>query len=216
MIGIAGAGPVAERHGGGNAALARVNDPSVFRGEAAEVEQVELDPGGLDDLARDLDKAKGLGHLARAGLVGTRRAADAEDAQRCGGIAMALLRQRDRVAGGNPVQRQVVVGVGMARASLARVRRLAVAVIRIPGKVDQAPDLRRHGIERGIVESVAEAARDLALVDLRAALALADVAGIIAHGSLVDISTAANAVARRSFRAATRTTMPPVPRPKRA
>src|SRR4029450_7212869 len=110
----------------------------------------------------------------RPGPARRGRAADAEDAQRRRRIALAPLRCRDGITGGDPIQRQLVVGIGMAGAGLAGARRLAVAVVRLPGKVDQAADLRRRGIEGGIIEAVAEAARELGLFDMRAALALAN------------------------------------------
>ena len=51
VVGITGAGPVAERHGSGDAGLAGQDLSAVLGGEMAQVEQVALEPvAGFDDL----------------------------------------------------------------------------------------------------------------------------------------------------------------------
>ena len=64
--------------------------------------------GGDDGLAGDLRQPERLGHLARAGVLAARRAADQQEARRAGRIVVADLGRLDRGAGGDPVLGQVV------------------------------------------------------------------------------------------------------------
>ena len=73
------------------------------------------------------------------------------------------------------------MAVSRARAGLPGAGRLAIALIAVAGKVGKAPHFRDRRIEHRIVETRPEAAREFALVEMRAALALAHVAWIVGH-----------------------------------
>ena len=70
MVGIAGARPVAERHRGRDAGLARINYAAVLGGEAAQVEHFDLEAARFrDDLACNHHQPPGLRHFTWTGLV---------------------------------------------------------------------------------------------------------------------------------------------------
>ena len=81
MVRIAAAGPVAQRHRGRDAALARMDLAAVVRGQQAEVEHVGLHAAALEHLARELRQPPGLGDLAGTGAVVARRTIDQQHAR---------------------------------------------------------------------------------------------------------------------------------------
>src|SRR4051794_12614038 len=60
----------------------------------------------------------GFRHLAWAGVLAARRTVDQQDAWRFAGIIVTALRGEDGVARGQPVDRDVIVGIGKARPAL--------------------------------------------------------------------------------------------------
>src|SRR5947209_15583106 len=93
---------------------------------AAEIENVGVKAATVINSAlRQLDQPPGLRHLARTGVLRTRRAVDQQDARELDGIVVAQLRVRNRVARGEPIDREIVSRIGEPRTGLARVRRLA-------------------------------------------------------------------------------------------
>jgi hypothetical protein len=78
---------------------------AVFRGEAAQVEQHDLDIGSSGkDLARDLDEAIGLGHFSRAGVLAARRIVD-EKNDRSAAVGVTAFGIVNALAGGQPIDR---------------------------------------------------------------------------------------------------------------
>jgi hypothetical protein len=113
-----------------------MNDLAELRCRAAQVEDVDVETGaGLDGLVCDLDQPPGLRHFAGTSVLGARRAIDEEDARRSRPIIVKTFGGVDGIAGGQPVDRDVVVGVGEAGTGLAGGRRLATVVIGIPRSI---------------------------------------------------------------------------------
>jgi hypothetical protein len=71
----------------------------------------------------------------------TRRAVDQQNAVRTGGVLMLSLRGRYGLAGGDPINRQLVVGIGKVRPGLSRVRALAGALVGVPGRFGDLVEL---------------------------------------------------------------------------
>ena len=134
MVRVAAAGPVAQRHGGRDAALARMDVPAVVGGEQAQVEQVDLDaaaaraprapaaragsvfeisPGQVPSLRGEPLMSEHARRRLRLGPRGLR-------ARRCGPWPRA-----SRPRGRSPGRR--------SRAGLARDRRLAAFLVGLPG-----------------------------------------------------------------------------------
>jgi len=125
VVRIAGAGPVAQRHRGRNAGLARQDLAAVLRGEHAQIEEIALEAARLFDfLACHRGKAEGLRHFARAGLVVARGAADDEDAGTTLAVALLFLRQPDLPARLQPFHGQVEIRVGESLSRLPGARLL--------------------------------------------------------------------------------------------
>jgi hypothetical protein len=162
MIRVAAARPVAQRHRGGCAAFARVNIELVAGSEQAEVEEVDLNAGLFKHLLRPLDHAEGLGDFAGAGAVVAGRSADQQHPALASCLAPARLRFFDLVLGLQPFDRHVVIGVGIAWASLAGYRRLAAFFIRLPGNRFDARNRFIFGTKGRVDERFDEALMKLA------------------------------------------------------
>src|SRR5882672_4724274 len=81
MVGIATARPMAERHRGRDASLARIDDTAVFGCEPAEVEYLDLEIRlGSEDDMRQHGEPPGLRALARARVLAAGCAIDQKDA----------------------------------------------------------------------------------------------------------------------------------------
>ena len=135
IVRIAAARPMAQRHRGRYAGLAWVDRAAELGRRTAEIEDLDMVAGERSDRAlRQLDQSPGLRHLARAGMLGSRRAVDEQDACGTVGVVVQALRLHDRVTRREPVDRKLVVRVGEAWAGLAGVRRLAAVRIGVPGR----------------------------------------------------------------------------------
>jgi hypothetical protein len=176
---------VAERGRGREAGLARMDVPAVLGGEPAQLQVLRLHAGdGGDDLAGDLRQPERLGHLARAGVLAARRAADQQDPVGAGRVVVPGLRGLDRGAGGDPVLGQVVVGIGVSGPRLARTRALAPVGVGVPGGGGDPGELGAERVERGIGELAEEAGEELLFGELWAGGALARLRGFGWHRSL--------------------------------
>ena len=90
--------------------------PSIFGGETIELQDLDLDMAStLDDFARGRDQSIGFRHFARTGVLAAGRTADQQDARRGRRIVVPPLGVLDRLTGGDPVDRKVIVRVGIAR-----------------------------------------------------------------------------------------------------
>src|SRR6185369_9003178 len=173
VVRVAAARPVAERHRRRHAPFARMDLAAVLGGEVAEVEEVDFDllgDEGVLDIAREAER---LRHLARAGAVVARRAADDERARRRRRVALRCLGALDPLARREPLDREVVVGVGVAGTGLARLRRLALVPIVVPGDLLDAAERIALAIEVGIEEELPEALAELLAAERRRRLPLA-------------------------------------------
>src|SRR5205809_7728614 len=113
MVRVTGAGPMAERHRGGDAGFAGINDATELGAQVAEIEEVDLEAGlFFDDFARDGGDAECLRHFAWAGLVGPGRAADEKNAGRRTQIFELFLSDVDSFAGFEPFNRELVLRIG--------------------------------------------------------------------------------------------------------
>jgi hypothetical protein len=84
--------------------------PPVFRRQAAQVENRDLDVGRSGEhFARDFDEAIGFGHLAGTGVLAAGRAIDQENGRRAALVVTAL---RIRYCGARvqPIDRQLMLG----------------------------------------------------------------------------------------------------------
>ena len=126
IVRIAGARPMAERRGGREAGLAGMDLAAVFRGQPREVEHFDLERRIGARRFRCAISAKPIGSSTsrpgRCAPSGT--SIDDQEARRPGLVVVAGLGRRDRLARGQPVDRQIVVRVGELRARLAGVRAL--------------------------------------------------------------------------------------------
>ena len=142
----------------------RVDLASVLGREVAQVQEVTLDVVGCGEhLARNLGEAKGLGRLARTRLVRSRGGGDEQHASPAGRAVMTRLRLADAFPRLEPLQRQLEFGIREARTGFLRSRALSVVRVSVPGDVEHLRNLLAHGVERGIVEALAQP-----LVELRA------------------------------------------------
>src|SRR5205085_6202909 len=123
---------VAERHRRRQAGFAGMDVTAVFGGETAEVEDFDFEAALLfDDFASDRGEPPALRAFARAGVLAPRRAVDEKDARRRRGVLLAALGVLDAAARFEPLDRKVVVRIGIARPGLLRARRLAPFVVAV-------------------------------------------------------------------------------------
>jgi len=160
MIGIATARPVAQRHGGGSATLARMDLAAEFRGDQAQVEKVRGARRLLEHLAHQPRQAPALGDFARTSTVVARGAANEQDARLRLGARLFFLRSLQPLARREPLDRKIVIGIGKLRPRLARHRRLAAFLVGFPrDHLDalQPRRLRRESrIGKGLEKALAE------------------------------------------------------------
>ncbi|MGY4228576.1 hypothetical protein ACVMIH_005937 [Bradyrhizobium sp. USDA 4503] len=157
VVWIAAARPVAECHRGGDAGLAGVNLPAELGRQPRQIEHIDrqahLAEGGLGDL----DHAPAFGHLAGTRVLAARGAVDQQDMRRFVWIVVPALRFIDGIARGQPIDREIIVGIGKTGAGLAGNRRLARMTIGVPGAGDDRRKLRLHGLKDRIGKSLAVA-----------------------------------------------------------
>ena len=103
VVRVAAARPVAKRHCGRDAALARMDPAAVFRGDEAQVEVVDLDPVFRQHFGDEPSEPERLRDLARAGAVVARRPADDERARLGLRVGPGRLREVDARLGVEPV-----------------------------------------------------------------------------------------------------------------
>src|SRR5438445_4772930 len=126
---------------------------TVFGGKAMQFEHLAL---GIrrcrDHLAGDLHQPVGFRHLARTGVLASRRGADQQDAGRCCRILMPRLRRANGIARRDPVERKVILRIGKSSAGLARSRCLAPVVVSVPGHGGHSVELVAWRIEGRVAE----------------------------------------------------------------
>ena len=112
--------------------------------EPGQVEHLDLDAlRPRSAVAGDLDEPPALRHLAGAGVLAARRGVDDQHPGRPGG-RVARRGGADGVARRDPVDRQVVVRIGMAGPGLAGDRALAAVGIGRPGHRGEPRRSRRR------------------------------------------------------------------------
>ena len=174
MIGIAGARPMAQRHGRRHACFAREDHASVLRRERAEIQQVDLEVAGLQHAFRRRYQPVRLRHLARAGLVVARCRADQQHARSGRCVAMTGGRPPDLPPGVQPLDRQFEIGIGEAPTGPSLAGASSILAVALPGQRRQAVDVRSGRRERRVVEALAVPAFELSALERPAPLAFAD------------------------------------------
>src|SRR6185437_7757003 len=96
---------------GGDATLARIDAQRVIRGEAAEVEEVALDPRRAKRFLGDLREAEGLRDLAGTRAVVARRGAHHEDARAGRRVLLPCLGRLQPVARRPPLDGELVARI---------------------------------------------------------------------------------------------------------
>ena len=145
VIRVAAARPMTQRHRGRHTRLAGMNGLAELRRRAAQVENVDFETRSrLEGIVRDLDQAPRLRHFAGTRVLGARRAIDDEDARRSRGVIMTTAGVVDGVARGQPIDRDLIVGIGEAGAGLAGDRRLSAVVIGIPRRIGDGLEHERQ------------------------------------------------------------------------
>ena len=160
-IRVAAAGPMTQRHRRRYARLAGMNGLAELRRRAAQVENVDFESGArLEGLSRDLDQAPRLRHFAGTRVLGAGRAIDDEDARGACRIIMTTSGVVDGIARGQPVDRNLIVGIGETGAGLAGDRRLSTVVIGVPRRIGDGLQLalqrREDRIHEGGLETLLE------------------------------------------------------------
>src|SRR5215471_21040580 len=159
-----------------HAGLAGMDMAAVLRGDAAEIEHLDLEIAlRRKDLAGDLEQAPALGHLAWTGLVIARRAVDQQHARLGGCRLLLFLGAQNGLARLGPFDGKLIRRIGIAGAGWAGSRRPAIFVLAVPRDVDDALDLVVDRGEGRIVEALAHAAGERRLVQCNAWHPLADV-----------------------------------------
>src|SRR5689334_6633593 len=92
---------------------------------AGQIENVDRKAALAKHRLGQRHQAPGLRHLAGTGVLAASRAVDDEDAWLPRGVVMPPLRRLDRLARPEPVDGDIVAGIGEAGPGLARQRRLA-------------------------------------------------------------------------------------------
>ena len=97
-----------------------------FGRQPAEVEHLNLELRLVrEDLARQHRQPPRLRRFAGAGVLAAAGGVDQEDARGRGRVVLLAFGVLDLLAGGDPVDRELIVGIGEARSGRTRVRRLA-------------------------------------------------------------------------------------------
>src|SRR4030095_132524 len=102
-----------------------------------------------------LHQTPGLRHFAGTGVLAARRSVDDEDARLLLAVIVTVLRLLDRLPRPQPIDGDIVVGVGKSRACLARDGCLATVAVGIPGRSNDRIDLLFEWLERRIDEAAA-------------------------------------------------------------
>ena len=137
---------MAERRRRREAGLAGVDLAAIFGGQPCEIEDLGLEAVFLlQHPARDGREPPALGHLARAGMVASRRAVDEENAAPKLPLLVPLARSLDRRPGLKPVHRQLELRVGKTDARLGRAGALARMRVAVPCRLGNS---RKLGLER--------------------------------------------------------------------
>src|SRR5450759_1273286 len=185
MVRITAARPMAKRHRGGNATLARVDPLAVFGGEEAQIERIDVEARILENLARDLGQPKRLGDFPRAGSIVAGRADDEQNARAGAWFPAFRVRALQPRAGVRPFDRQVVLGIGISLARCSSDRRLATILVGLPCDILDPRERRLLRREQRVLERLREAVVKLDSGQRRGGLALADLGhgGILAQGA---------------------------------
>ena len=120
--------------------------------DARRDEELHHGPARSEDLARNLRQPEALRHLAGAGVLRARGAVDQQNTVGAGGILVLLLGGCYGLARGDPVDRQLIIGIGVFRPRLSRVRALARILVGVPGGVGDLVELDAENVESGIGE----------------------------------------------------------------
>ncbi|MNE48419.1 hypothetical protein D3C80_1428800 [compost metagenome] len=139
----------------------------VFRRQPRQIQHLRLDSRRLQRLFGDHGQTPALGHLAGTGVFGSRRAVDQQGAQRPLGVIVPNLRRLDRRPRRDPVDRQVVVGVGVSRPGLARHRALAALDVAVPGHGGDLIQRRPHRVKGRVLIGAQEAGGEVGAAQFR-------------------------------------------------
>ncbi len=129
-----------------------MNVASVFGGETAEIKDLGEQAGLVADALRDVGKAQRLRHFTGAGMLVARRCGDDQNARRFVPIFVARLRRVDRGARMDPVDGEIIVGIGVTGTGFLRQRTLARIAVAVPGGARDLVELRAQPVERRIAE----------------------------------------------------------------
>jgi len=152
---------VTERSGGGETRLARIDVSSVFGRQTRQVQDLGLATScAFDRLTRDLHQAPALRYFPRTGMVAAGRAIHDQNARQAGRIVVALLGRRDRGAGFQPVDREIVAGIREVGPGLAGMGGLAAGPIGVPRDRLDLVDLRAQPPKGRIGEAAQVAATE--------------------------------------------------------
>jgi hypothetical protein len=91
-----------------------MNLSAIFRSDSTEVEDVDDGTGSGKHFFGDLDHPKTFRKLARTGMFASRRSVDEEDARWRGLVLEARLRSVDFVFRREPIDGEIVIGIGKA------------------------------------------------------------------------------------------------------
>src|SRR5579883_1711634 len=144
---------MAERRRGRKTSLARVYAAAIFRGEPRQIEDFGFRAGiGRNDCGGDLDQAPAFRHFSRAGMLAARRAVDEKNASRPARVFVLRLRGENGAARVEPIDGQIVIGVGESRTRLEGVRTFPALLVRAPGRVGDAVQIASQAVESRIDE----------------------------------------------------------------
>jgi diketogulonate reductase-like aldo/keto reductase len=146
---------------------------TVLGGETAQFEHFDLGVSRTGkNLMRDLHEAVALGHLAGTGVLAAGRSRDEEKAGRARLILMPLLREVDGVLRGDPIDREIVIGVGETWTRLAGLGAFSVVAVGIPGGIGDPLKLASQRLEGRILKLLEKPFAELGLVEGRIGRAL--------------------------------------------
>ena len=113
---------MAECRGRGEAGLAGMDVTAVFRGQPREIKKLDPRSSANEDFSGDLGQSKAFRHFAGARMFRARGAVDQQDLRRPGTVLIVLLRGVDGLMRREPINGEIIVGIGESRSGLAGVR----------------------------------------------------------------------------------------------
>ena len=156
MVGIAGAGPVAQWHRCRDAGLARIDDSTILRREPAQIQKVHFEtsvPG--DDFFGYFRQTKSFRHFSRTGLVAAGGAVDEKNVRIGFGTVLTLFRLLDGAARFEPFDGQWKVRIAEAWSCPALAWVPMVLGVIFPRHGNSFFDFRSDCVEGRIIEPLA-------------------------------------------------------------